>query len=362
MMAAFSAKHTGCRATAPDGDEKAMPQKQEQVSLIIVMYNEKATVSSFFEVLETFTRLPDEIVMLDGGSTDGTVEITREHMKSTSVPVNLIVRPQCNIPRSRNIAIENARYDILAATDMGCIVTSEWLERILAPFGEDPTVDAVGGYYEPLREGPLQEAYHHLTWKENLEEGRFLPSHRSVAFRRKVWEGVGRYPEHLQSGEDTLFDLRILEKGFRLVNAPAAKVYWEVKKSYKQFFILYFRYARGDGLALIQVPAFLFLSGNYFLFFLWLGLSAAVSPFFLAAALAQALFYGGFRIFRKPLVRKAWTPALLPRYIWLTLCLDTGRIAGYCYGMLRRLAGAEDGWLPAREREEASRPGTEDGD
>ena len=46
-------------------------------------------------------------------------------------------------------------------------------------------------------------------WKEET----FLPSGRSIAFKKSAWKEVGGYPENLYTGEDTLFDLKLKEKG-----------------------------------------------------------------------------------------------------------------------------------------------------
>src|SRR5690606_39182891 len=121
----------------------------------------------------------------------------------------------------------------------GCAIAPDWLEKILAPFAADATVEVVGGYYEATGDHPVQQCFADLLYKPRLSKKTFLPSSRSLAFRRHVWEQVGGYPEDMTVAEDTEFDLRIRRGGFKEAFAPDAKVYWLVKSRYRGYFYQY---------------------------------------------------------------------------------------------------------------------------
>ncbi len=322
-----------------------MAQKQ-QISLIMTVFNEGASVGRFFQALSRFTRLPDEVVIVDGGSGDNTVAIIKSSIRDAPVPVNLIEERQCNISRGRNIAIENAKYDLIAVTDMGCRIPEDWLERIVAPFEEDETVEVVGGYYGYHCETAIQHCYAHLCHKARLDKKTFLPSSRSVALKRHVWESVGGYPEHMVVGEDTYFDLRIRERGFNEVLAPEAKVYWEIDGTYRGMYRRYYRYARSAGAVGQQPKIYGFYITVYTLFAAWLLLALSVSPLFLVPFLLQFLAYSYVRVFRKKPVRANLSPANLCRYYAITLVLDAGTILGYLAGLSMYLRGKQEPWTP----------------
>ena len=226
-----------------------------KVSLICTVKNEEETILDWLESLEKQIRLPDEVIIVDGGSTDGTVELIKEFMKGSRLNIRLIIAPGANIARGRNIAIENSTYDIIASTDAGCKLDPRWLENIVKPFEEDPSVDVVSGVYLPWYENEFQEVAGYIIFPEvdKLDPQKFLPSSRSVAFKKEAWRCVGGYPECLYTAEDTLFDIKLRKIGMKFVLARDAIVYWKVRKNLREIFKQHFNYAKGNGEAFIHL-------------------------------------------------------------------------------------------------------------
>jgi cellulose synthase/poly-beta-1,6-N-acetylglucosamine synthase-like glycosyltransferase len=77
----------------------------------------------------------------------------------------------------------------------------------------------------------------------------FLPSSRSVAFRKRAWAAVGGYPEWMDYCEDVIFDLKMREKFGPFVFVPEAVVHFRPRGSLSAFARQYYQYARGDGKA-----------------------------------------------------------------------------------------------------------------
>jgi len=329
-------------------------QAELKFSLIMTIFNEKDTVQGFLTGLRDWTRLPDEMVIVDGGSNDGTVEIIRSFIPFSPVPILFIEEMKCNIPKGRNIAVQRATYDYIVGTDMGCLVPSDWFEKITTPFFEDGRTDVVGGYYQPLCTERIHYAYHYLTHRSKFDDGFFLISHRSIAYKKAVWEKVGGYPEYIQAGEDTLFDIRARDLGFVHVYAPEAKVAWEQKNSIWMYGYMHFRYSRGAGRALIRPHWYLFYYLNYALFLFWAFATVAWGLHFLVPMFVHVVVYAWFRIFRKPLTRAHLAPAYLAYYFLLTLAVDIGTMCGYPTGIIKRILGRNESWIPSRDKAKAS--------
>lgn len=215
-----------------------------KVSLITTVKDAAGAIGPFLESLATQTRRPDEVVVVDGGSTDGTLERLRD-----AEGITLLEEPGANIARGRNLAIAAATHDTIAVTDADCVLEPEWLERLLVPF--EAGADVSMGFYAPIAEGFLQAcmAAVNLPDADEVDPGRFMPSSRSVAFRRDAIAAAGGYPEWLDIGEDMFVNHRWRELGLDLRFAPDAVVRWRLRGSLGDTWSQYFRYARGDAVA-----------------------------------------------------------------------------------------------------------------
>jgi glycosyltransferase involved in cell wall biosynthesis len=215
-----------------------------KVSLIATVKDAGAFVGDFLESVAGQTRPPDEMVIVDGGSTDGTLATLRR----TSW-VTLIEEPGANIARGRNLAVAAAAHDVIAVSDADCVLDPRWLEQLVRPIRQGADV-AMGGY-RPLSRSFFQVVASAVSVKDpdEISERAFMPSSRSVAFRREVFEAAGGYPEWLDIGEDMWIDLRWRELGVRMELAIEAVAYWRARNDLAGHWRQYAAYARGDALA-----------------------------------------------------------------------------------------------------------------
>ena len=87
-----------------------------------------------------------------------------------------------------------------------------------------------------------------LPQLDEIRPETFMPSSRSVAFRKEAWRAVGGYPEWLDYCEDLVFDFALRKLG-PFVFAPKAIAHFRPRGSLGAFFRQYYQYARGDGKA-----------------------------------------------------------------------------------------------------------------
>lgn len=222
-----------------------------RVCVITAALNEAQAIDDLLTALATQSRLPDEVIVADGGSADGTREQCAMRAKTLPFPITVLTIPG-KIAKGRNSAISQTQAQVIAVTDADCVPGANWLRDLTDPI-ERGEADAVAGGYYADPKTPLERAIATFTWVP-LTDGsrRFLPSHRSVAYLRGVWHALGGYNEHIDSGEDTSFDLQV-ERRFRWKSAPSAQVAWSPRKTIKKALWQQVFYGAGDGQAHIQL-------------------------------------------------------------------------------------------------------------
>lgn len=226
----------------------------ESVAVIATVWNEATTIDDLLRSLLAGTRLPDEIVIVDAGSTDGTYAALQRW--AARVPrLRVLAQAGCGRSEGRNLAIAATAARWIAVTDGGVRLDPGWLAALLAPIEQvagDPP-DVVAGFFRMAPATPFELALGATTLPlaREISPARFLPSSRSVLFSRQAWAAAGGYPEWLDYGEDLVFDLALRRTGARFVWAPQAVANFRPRQRLIEFFRQYFRYARGDGKALL---------------------------------------------------------------------------------------------------------------
>ncbi len=230
-----------------------------RVSVIVTVFNERASIERLLDSLAAQTRRPNEVVICDGGSRDGTAELIADYARRfpARLPgLRVIVTPGANISRGRNVAIAAAQGPIIAATDAGVRLSDVWLERLVEPWTQPGAAPlAVAGMFAPDIDGVFQTAMAAtvLPLPSEIDPQHFLPSSRSVAFTKDAWAQAGGYPEWLDYCEDLLFDFALNaqrpEQPTAFAWAPDALVHFRPREDLRSFWTQYYRYARGDGKA-----------------------------------------------------------------------------------------------------------------
>ncbi len=229
-----------------------------KVALIATVFNEAGNLSRWWQCLQSQTLPPYEIVIVDGGSTDGTWETLQSLARESSVPVKL-KQLRCNIAAGRNRAIELTDAEIIAATDAGSFPEPEWLQEITRPLMEDEVLEVTGGLNVSNEVTPFQKFLAALEPREEtgVSGGEIHPSSRNTAFRRQAWADVGGYPEWLTlAAEDSLFTHQLNLIGRKFFYNPKAVVHWTIRDTEAAYFKLLYRNAYGAAEAKLYWPYF----------------------------------------------------------------------------------------------------------
>ncbi len=224
------------------------------VSVTATVLNEFEDIDRLVTSLAQQTLEPAQIVIVDGGSNDGTWE--RLQAARSKYPNLVPIRDEsCSLQRSpgpiargRNVAISAATSDVVACADAGCSYDPDWLERLTAPILSGEAEYAVGGSCLDPEDRTLWDIASAPFFGIKLSPAQKTKSctARSMAFRKTLWQRVGGFPETVFLGEDTMFDSKV-----RALVTPAfadrAKAFYRPHHTFQSAMKQMASYARTDG-------------------------------------------------------------------------------------------------------------------
>lgn len=308
-----------------------------KVSLIITLKNEERTILELLNSVVKQSKKPDELVIVDGGSTDKTTKIIKNFMCNKKIPTKILIKKNTNISKGRNIAIKNARYNLITVTDGGCRLDKNWLRNITNPFRKDEKLEVVFGLYKVIGKSLIGKCLagfcNYKTNTQNLATSEL--SSRSVAFKKTAWKKTGGYPEQLTlAGEDTLFFINLKTQCNWIISRNAI-VFWEHnRENLWSIYKMHYRNSIGSGEANMWPLRYLLLLGTYFFVFfvLLMGLRYPVFLLLLILLVPTCLTRGIIYSYRKINSYKVFL--IMPVLLFVR---DLGMILGYLNGLFNRI-------------------------
>jgi glycosyltransferase involved in cell wall biosynthesis len=237
------------------------------ITLVTTVLNDLAGTQSFLRQMACQTRPPDEIVVVDAGSRDGTWEFLQRAAAESHGRLVALQERGCNIARGRNLAIEAARFDVIVSTDVGCEWEPQWLEELVEPLLRDPGCEAVMGSWrvqwsdqrtlwaqvDPLLRGGLKF----------IATDKAHASSRAIAYRKDLWQRIGKYPEDLTlAADDLVFVLLLHKQAHKTAAALQPRCVWKRPQRLKQILREARRNFQGSGEALIFLDYFCLVGGR----------------------------------------------------------------------------------------------------
>jgi rhamnosyltransferase len=198
--------------------------RSPQISVVILTKNAgRAFEQTLDKIFAQRVEGGFEIVIVDSGSTDGTIERVQKH----ALRLYCIPPDEFNFGRTRNYGFSMARGEFIATLSQDVIPCDEqWLKKLTAPFGEDERVAAVQGFTKLPEHGNV------FYWERvgrfyfTSEVQRWLSLwHDSLSFvncaiRRSFWQhhNLNAAP----FSEDKAFQRSINNAGFKIASEPSA--------------------------------------------------------------------------------------------------------------------------------------------
>jgi glycosyltransferase involved in cell wall biosynthesis len=177
-----------------------------RISVIIPVYNAAPYIAEGIESVLSQSLLPDEVIVVDDGSTDDSAEVAKRF------PVTLLQQENRGVSDARNLGVQHATGDYLAFLDADDIWLPTKLEDQLQALNEHPEAGFALGYMRHFFEGNGPAEWFKRT-KELKEEPGFGPSVWFIP--RPVWDRVGPLEAGTRGGEDIDWLTRASDLGIK---------------------------------------------------------------------------------------------------------------------------------------------------
>lgn len=223
------------------------------VGVVIPCRNEVRWLRELLEAIATQDCRPQEVVVVDDGSSDGTAGIVSEWSRRDS-SVRLIAGPRRGIAAAVNAGVAALSTDVIVRFDGHCHPSRDYITRAVAAVRQ-PDVGVVGGVWviepggrsleaqaiaiagaHPLGSGGAR--YRSAAGDEQLD----VDTVPFGCFRRSLWKEIGGFDERLRSNEDYDFNFRVRQRGLRVVLDPAMRCTYYARSTIVELARQYGRY------------------------------------------------------------------------------------------------------------------------
>ena len=222
----------------------ALP-RYPRVSVVVCAYNAERTMQACLASLATLNYPNYEVIVVNDGSTDRTLEIARRFSYA-----RIISQPNEGLSAARNVGAQAATGEIVAYTDSDCVADADWLGYLVGTMERHGYVACGGPNYPPAEESLVPSAVavspggptHVLLTDETAEHIAGC----NMAFRRDVLLASGGFdPVFRAAGDDVDMCWRLMDQGHVIGFSPAAMV-WHFRRNTVR---AYFGQQRGYGKA-----------------------------------------------------------------------------------------------------------------
>jgi succinoglycan biosynthesis protein ExoA len=225
------------------------------ISVIVPCRNEEPYIGALLLAVSKQTTAPREIVIVDGGSTDGTLRAVDEAAAHLgTVAVHTIVAPDDRLPQALNRAIRKTTGSVIVRLDAHSAPPPDFLATALSHL-HDPTVGVVGGPWKvtpgartAVAEAIARAVAHPFGAGNAAYRIRVGGEPENVdtvpfgCFTRRTWQQVDGFNESLMGNEDYEFNYRVRQTGLAVLLDPSMRLTYVARATLRALTLQYFRY------------------------------------------------------------------------------------------------------------------------
>jgi glycosyltransferase involved in cell wall biosynthesis len=227
-------------------------QTWPSVGIVIPCYQEKNYIEKCIRsCIEQSYRGKIHIVVVDGGSNDGTLEIIQNIEKEFPDQIVLKNNPLKVTPISLNIGLQYLQSDLKMILGAHSYLTHEYIEKSVQAFKIDPQLDCVGGIiineYQDDTSRIIGMAMSspfgvgNATFRTGGKKG-LVDTVAFGMYKKEVFESIGYFNENLIRNQDDEFNFRLTQNHGKILFDPEIISHYYARGNYSKLFRQYFQY------------------------------------------------------------------------------------------------------------------------
>lgn len=224
----------------------------QHVTVIMPIRNEGGFIRESLQAVVEQAYPPElmDILVVDGMSTDDTRDIVQDFIR-LHPNIRLLDNPGKIVPIGMNIALSQAKGDVIVRVDGHCIIKPDYVRRSVE-FLTRSDADGVGGPMETIGETPVSQAIALAmsspfgvggsAFRTIKDRAMYVDTVAFPAYKRETIQVAGPYDEELVRNQDDEYNYRLRELGGKILMTPEIRSQYYSRGSFKSLWRQYFQY------------------------------------------------------------------------------------------------------------------------
>jgi len=167
-----------------------------KLSVVVPVYNDKENVIKCLRALDEELSTDDEIIVVDNGSTDGSLDAVKELNRVLALSLT-----DGTVAAVRNYGAKHAKHGILGFVDSDCVIAKGWKKAALDKLNKDGVVAVGSKYQNPIMANWIEKAW--FSQRPQNGDVKYINAGNFIV-KKDSFLAVGGFDKTLITGEDSI--------------------------------------------------------------------------------------------------------------------------------------------------------------
>lgn len=207
-----------------------------EYSIVMTVFNDQENIGSLIKNIENQTYYPKEMIIVDGGSVDNTVQVINKYKQESLLNIRVLAGEKLNIAQGFNRGIREVNTEYIGIVACGNIYPKDFFEKLVSDLDSDKSLSVAYGSLSGSVNNKFMSAYCRAHFGKDNYVASLIPHNHGNLVRTELYKEEGLFYEKFSyAGEDMEFFLRIMNHGRRVYCNRREIIIWEVPENKQQY-------------------------------------------------------------------------------------------------------------------------------